>query len=69
MADQTIISTSLQLLLGEDEFDGGHMAVHLESFLLFDNGITHELDALERRWADWATPQSLRRDIWENFER
>ena len=68
MADQTITPKSLQLLLGEDEFDG-HMTVHLETFLLFDNAITHELDALERRWADWATPQSLRRDIWENFER
>ena len=60
--------SSLQLLLGEDEFDG-HMAVHLDSFLLFDNAITHGLDSLERRWSDWATPSSLRRDIWENFER
>lgn len=58
----------LQLILGEDEFEG-HMVVHLESFLLFDNAVTHELDALERRWADWTTPQSLRREIWENFER
>ena len=67
MAEQTT-HTTLKLLLGEDEFDG-HMAVQLDSFLLFDNGITHGLDALERRWSNWATPNSLRRDIWENVER
>ena len=58
----------LQLILGEDEFEG-HMVVGLESFLLFDNALTHELDVLERRWSDFATPQSLRRDIWENIDR
>ena len=68
MADQTASSKSPQLLLGEDKCDG-HMTVHLGSFLLFDIAITHELDSLERCWSDWATPQSLRRDIWENFER
>ena len=68
MAHPTTSTKSLQLLLGEDEFEG-HMAVPLESFLLFDNALTHELDALERRWADWATPESLRRDIWEYFDR
>ena len=61
-------TTTLKLLLGEDEFDG-HMAVQLDTFLLFDNAITHGLDALERRWSDWATPDSLRRDIWENVAR
>ena len=61
-------SQTLQLMLGEDEFEG-QVLVRLESFLLFDNRMTHDIDALERRWADWATPQSLRRDIWENFER
>jgi len=59
---------TLRLLLGEDEFEG-HVAVNLESFLLFDNGITHALDSLERRYSDWTTPASLRKHIWENFER
>ena len=68
MAETTTQAQTLKLLLGEDEFDG-QMAVKLESFLLFDNSITHGLDALERRWSDWATPDSLRRDIWENVER
>ena len=68
MANQSVSPKSLQLLLGEDEFDG-HLTVQLESFLLFDIAITHGLDALERRWSDWATPHSLRRDIWEFFER
>ena len=67
MAEKTS-PAPLQLLLGEDQFDG-HMAVQLDSFLLYDNAITHGLDALERRYSDWATPQSLRRDIWENLER
>ena len=67
MADTTS-TTSMRLLLGEDNHDG-HLVVPLESFLLFDNAITHGLDALERHWADFATPASLRRDIWENFER
>lgn len=64
----TSSNQALQLILGEDDFEG-HMVVPLESFLLFDNALTHELDALERRWADWSTPQSLRRDIWENIDR
>ena len=67
MAEQTTTSR-LKLLLGEDEFDG-QMTVHLDSFLLFDNGITHCLDSLERRYSDWATPDAIRRDIWENVER
>lgn len=67
MAEQTT-PAPLKLLLGEDEFDG-HLAVQLDTFLLYDNALTHGLDALERRWSDWATPSSLRRDIWENIER
>lgn len=67
MAEQTT-KTTLKLLLGEDDFNG-QVTVQLDSFLLFDNGLTHALDALERRYADWATPDSLRRDIWENVER
>lgn len=66
MAEQT--TTNLKLMLGEDDFDG-QVTVQLESFLLFDNAMTHGLDALERRYADWATPDTLRRDIWENLER
>lgn len=73
MAEQTKTKAksqeaSLKLMLGEDEYDG-QMTVKLDSFLLFDNAMTHGLDALERRYADWATPNSLRRDIWENIER
>lgn len=73
MADRTITKaasdpTPLRFLLGEDEFDG-ELTVSLESFLLFDNEITHDLDSVERRWSDWATPNSLRRDIWENINR
>jgi hypothetical protein len=67
MAEQTS-TTRLKILLGEDEFDG-QMSVQLDSFLLFDNALTHGFDALERRYSDWATPDSLRRDIWENLER
>lgn len=67
MAEQTT-KTTLKLLLGEDDFNG-QVTVQLDSFLLFDNGLTHALDALERRYSDWATPDSLRRDIWENVER
>ncbi len=66
MAEQT--TTNLKLMLGEDDFDG-QVTVQLESFLLFDNAMTHGLDALERRYSDWATPDTLRRDIWENLER
>ena len=68
MAEQTKPRVVPKLMLGEDEFDG-QMTVALESFLLFDNGITHGLDSLERRYSDWATPDSLRRDIWENVQR
>ena len=66
MAEQT--TTNLKLMLGEDDFDG-QVTVQLESFLLFGNAMTHGLDALERRYSDWATPDTLRRDIWENLER
>lgn len=66
MAEQT--TTRLKLMLGEDDFDC-QMTVALDSFLLFDNALTHGLDSLERRYSDWATPDSLRRDIWENIER
>ena len=59
---------TLQVVLVKDDFDG-QIAVELDTFLLFDNSIGLGLDALERRWADWATPGSLRRDIWENIER
>lgn len=57
-----------KLMLGEDDFDC-QVTVKLESFLLYDNAMTHTLDALERRYADWATPQSLRRELWEHYER
>ncbi len=60
--------STLQVVLGEDDY-GGQITVGFDTFLLFDNSIGHGLDALERRWADWATPGSLRRDIWENIER
>jgi hypothetical protein len=59
---------TIHVLLGE-ESQQGQVAVALDSFLLFDNAVSHGLDALERRWADYATPASLRREIWENFER
>ena len=68
MAEQLKSLTVPKLLLGEDDF-GGEVTVELESFLLYDNGMAHSLDALERRYADWATPDSLRRDLFENFER
>ncbi len=68
MAEQTKSLPVPKLMLGEDDFDT-QVTVKLESFLLFDNAMTHSLDALERRYSDWATPQSLRRDIWENIER
>lgn len=73
MSKPTIIKTSspaapLRFFLGEDDFDG-EVTVTLESFLLFDNEMTHGLDNLERRWSDWATPNSTRRDIWENVSR
>ncbi len=60
--------STLQVVLAEDDYDG-QIKVGFDTFLLFDNSICHGLDALERRWADWATPGSLRRDIWENVER
>ena len=60
--------STLQVVLAEDDYDG-QITVGFDTFLLFDNSIGHGLDALERRWADWATPSSLRRDIWENVER
>ncbi len=68
MAEQTKSQVVPKLMLGEDEFDG-QVSVGLESFLLFDNTMTHGLDSLERRYSDWATPDSLRRDIWENVQR
>ena len=58
----------LRFFLGEDDFDG-EVLVSLESFLMFDNEITHGLDELERRWADWSTPDSLRRDLWADLGR
>ena len=57
-----------RFFLGEDDFDG-HVAVRLEAFLLFDHDMTHGLDNLERMWADRSTPNSRRKDIWENVER
>lgn|GEM_PF-4691706 len=57
-----------KLMLGEDDFDC-QVTVKLESFLLFDNALAHSLDALERRYSDWSTPHSLRRDLWEHYER
>ena len=68
MADQLKLLSVPKLMLGEDEHDG-QVTVELESFLLFDNAMTHSLDALERRYSDWATPQSLRRDLWEHYKR
>ena len=60
--------SSLHVFLGDEDSEG-QVTVALDTFLLFDNSISHGLDALERRWADWATPASVRRDIWENVER
>ena len=68
MAEQLKSLSVPKLMLGEDDF-GSEVTVDLESFLLFDNGMTHSLDSLERRYSDWSTPQALRRDLWENFER
>ena len=73
MAEPTITKAAtqaapLRFFLGEDDFNG-EVTVTLESFLLFDNEMTHGLDSLERRWSNWATPNSLRRDIWENVNR
>ena len=45
---------TLQVVLAKDEFDG-QITVGFDTFLLFDNSIGLGLDALERRWADWAT--------------
>ena len=59
---------TLQVVLAKDDCEG-HITVGFDTFLLFDNSMGHGLDALERRWADWATPASLRRDIWEYVER
>lgn len=61
-------STIINVVLAEDS-PNGSVEVALDSFMLFDNSVTHGLDALERRWSDFATPASLRREIWENFER
>ena len=58
---------TIHVLLGEG--NSGQLSVALDSFLMFDNDVSHALDAVERRWADYATPASLRRDIWEHFER
>ena len=68
MAEQLKTLTVPKLMLGEDDFDC-EVTVDLESFLLFDNGMTHSLDSLERRYADWSTPEALRRDLWEHSER
>ena len=68
MSIMTEPTAEFHVVLTEDDHDG-QIAVGFDTFLLFDNSISHGLDALERRWADWATPDSLRRDIWENIER
>ena len=60
--------STLHVVLAEND-QAGRILVTLDTFLLFDNSIGHGLDVLERRWSDWATPASLRRDIWENIER
>ena len=67
-AAKTAQPAPLRFYLGEDEFDG-QLMVSLESFLLFDNEITHGLDSLERRWSDYSTNNSRRRDAWANWER
>lgn len=74
LPDQTVAKTTaskptaLKFYLGEDDFDG-QVLVSLESFLLFDNEMTHDLDQLERRWSDYSTRNSKRRDAWANWER
>ena len=68
MTEKTTTNRSLKLMLGEDDYNG-EVTVSLDSFLLFDNAITHGLDALERRYSDWATPASLRHELWAEIGR
>ena len=49
---------SLMLVLCKDF--GNRLAVDLESFLQFNSEIDYGLNALEQRWADFSTAESLR---------
>ena len=72
MSDPSVSSSTqsdqLRFYLGEDEFDGQVMLT-LQSFLLFDQEISHGLDALECRWSDFSTAHSARQNASANWER
>ena len=45
------------------------VAVDLESFLVFNSEIDHDLQSLVDRWSDFSTPASLRESQVEMFDR
>ena len=55
MNDETLNSMQLVLANGDST---GRVKVALEPFLGFDLWITHDLENLERRWADVAAPEA-----------
>ncbi|MCP4189869.1 MAG: hypothetical protein GY768_04495 [Planctomycetaceae bacterium] len=63
MAHETPESLLLVLSKGAG---GSRLAVDLESFLLFNAEIDQDLDNLVERWADFATPSSMRGELAES---
>ena len=45
------------------------VAVDLESFLMFNSEMDHDLQTLVDRWSDFSTPASLRESQVELFDR
>ncbi|MDG2380231.1 MAG: hypothetical protein P8N76_01015 [Pirellulaceae bacterium] len=65
MAHETPESLLLVLSKGAG---GSRLAVDLESFLQFNAEIDQDLDNLLDRWADFATPSSMREGSWRSRE-
>lgn len=59
MTDETKNSLMLVLCKGTT---GSRVSVDLESFLLFNSQMDHDLKQLVERWSDFATPGSISLD-------
>ena len=70
MNDETL--NSMQLVLANSD-STGRVKVAVEPFVGFDMWITHDLENLERRWADVAAPSARKgsrgaADPWDKWE-
>jgi hypothetical protein len=61
MTDEPTITIRV-VLAGEG--GKGQISVELQSFLRFNQRMDRRLGSLEKRWAGWAAPRSVRRGRW-----